>query len=175
MVYTHILCKQNFIFLLWLITINNLTALEIIMINNTPFTRSVGVNASRLLWMEWRQALNWIELNCGSIASLHWCCSRQKLKTFHAPTQASANQTTLCKYRSADTSQSRSLNTRKICDRLLPIWRSRQHQSHISIWLWSAPSFRHALRQALTPMPMWMGRNMQCHMIMNCWIVLWTN
>ncbi len=28
---------------------------------NAPFTRGVGVNASRWLWMEWRQALpNWI-------------------------------------------------------------------------------------------------------------------
>ncbi len=51
------------------------------------------------------------ELNCGSIASLHRRCSRQKLKTFQAPTQASANQIGLCKYPSADASQSCSCNT----------------------------------------------------------------
>ncbi len=63
------------------------------------------------------------ELNCGSVASLHWRCSRQKLKTFQAPTEASTNQIALCKYPSADASQSRSCNTRKVCDWLLSLWR----------------------------------------------------
>ncbi len=54
---------------------------------------------------------NWV---VGS--SLRWRCLQQKLKTFQAPTPASANQIALCKYPSADASQSCSCNTRKVCD-----------------------------------------------------------
>ncbi len=53
---------------------------------NAPFTRGVGVNASRWLWMEWRQALpNWIVGLSRRVASLvrtqitwTWLCTRGK-------------------------------------------------------------------------------------------------
>ncbi len=82
------------------------------------------------------------ELNCGSVASPHWRCSRQKLKTFQVPMQASANQIALCKYPSADASQSRSRNTRKV------MW-----LAVVTMTVASAPSFRHTLCQALTLTP----------------------
>ncbi len=85
---------------------------------------------------------NVAELNWGSFASLHWRCSWHKLKTFQAPTQASANQIALCKYPSADATQSHSCNTRKV------MW-----LAVVTMMVASAPSFRHALRQALTPTP----------------------
>ncbi len=82
------------------------------------------------------------ELWVRSISSLALLAAVENISTFQAPTQASANQIPLCKYSSADASQSRSCNTRKV------IW-----LAVVTVTVASAPSFRHALRQALTPMP----------------------
>ncbi len=79
------------------------------------------------------------ELNYGSVALQNWImgpfCFLTEVKnfsTFQAPMAASANQIALCKYPSADASQSRSCNTRKVCDWLLSLWRrvSTKLQTH---------------------------------------------
>ncbi len=65
---------------------------------NTPLTRGVGVNASRLLWMDWRQALlNWI---VGPSRRFTGVASGRSWKRFNfsSAMQASANQIALCKY-----------------------------------------------------------------------------
>ncbi len=85
--------------------------------HNAPFTRGV----QRLSFTLNGVTLSIAELNCGSVTSLQWRCSQQKLKTFQVPTQSSANQIALCKYPSAEASQSHSYNTRKVCDWLLSL------------------------------------------------------
>ncbi len=118
--------------------------------SNAPFTRGIGVNTSRLLWMEWRQALpNWIVGPSHRFTDVARGRSWKLFLTFQAPTQVSANQIALCKYPSVDTSQSRSCNTRKVCDWLLSLWRSRQHQAS------DTPSVKRWR-------PVWMGRNGTC-------------
>ncbi len=66
----------------------------------------------------------------------------ENFSKFQAPTQASADQIALCKYPSADASQSCSYNTRKV------MW-----SAVFTMTVVSAPSFRHALHQTLMPMP----------------------
>ncbi len=85
--------------------------------HNAPFTRGV----QRLSFTLNGVTLSIAELNCGSVTSLQWRCSQQKLKTFQVPTQSSANQIALCKYPSAEASQSHSYNTRNVCDWLLSL------------------------------------------------------
>ncbi len=116
--------------------------------NNAPFTRGVCVNTSHLLWMEWHQALpNWLWVR--RIASLTLLAAEVENFSTLSATQASANQIALCKYPSVDASQSRSCNTRKVCDWLLSLWRSRQHQAS------DTPSVKRWH-------PVWMGRNGTC-------------
>ncbi len=62
------------------------------------------------------------ELWVHRIASLALLAAEvENFSTFQAPTKASANQIALCKYPSAEASQSRSCNTRKVCDWLLSL------------------------------------------------------
>ncbi len=56
------------------------------------------------------------ELNCGSVASLHWRCSWQKLKTFQLFKRQRRRQPIRSPH--ANT-QSHSCNTREACDWLL--------------------------------------------------------
>ncbi len=75
---THIRCVRCVRALWQWVTYTRERSLPALAQTNAPFTRGVGVNATRWLWMEWPQALpNWI---VGP--SLHWRCLRQKLKTF---------------------------------------------------------------------------------------------
>ncbi len=115
-------------------------------------------NAARTFWYFWLPACNApftrlsftlngvkssvAELNCESIASLALLAAEvENFSMFQAPTQSSASQVALCKYSSADTSQSRSCNTRKVCDWLLSLWQSHQHQASDtpSIKRWCRP------------------------------------
>ncbi len=110
-------------------------------------TRGVGVNSSRLLWMEWRQALpNWIVGPSRRFTSVargrSW-----KLLNFSSTNAGVSQSDRLMQYPSTDASQSRSCNTRKVCDWLLSLWWSRQHQAS------DTPSIKRWRRR-----PVWMGR-----------------
>ncbi len=103
---------------------------------NAPFTRGVGVNASRWLWMEWRQALpNWI---VGPSRRFTSAARGRSWKLFN--------------FSSANGGVSQS-------DRLMQIpnpVHATPEKYVIGCCNYdgaSAPRFRHALRQALTPTP----------------------
>ncbi len=103
---------------------------------NAPFTRGVGVNASRWLWMEWRQALpNWI------VGPSHRFTGAARGRSWKLFNFSSAN---------GGVSQS---------DRLMQIpnpVHATPEKYVIGCCNYdgaSAPRFRHALRQALTPTP----------------------
>ncbi len=103
---------------------------------NAPFTRGVGVNASRWLWMEWRQALpNWI---VGPSRCFTGAARGRSWKLFN--------------FSSANGGVSQS-------DRLMQIpnpVHATPEKYVIGCCNYdgaSAPRFRHALRQALTPTP----------------------
>ncbi len=103
---------------------------------NAPFTRGVGVNASRWLWMEWRQALpNWI---VGPSRRFTGAARGRSWKLFN--------------FSSANGGVSQS-------DRLMQIpnpVHATPEKYVIGCCNYdgaSAPRFRHALRQALTPTP----------------------
>ncbi len=77
---------------------------------------SHGASASTpLVDFEWSDVKRY-PLNCGSVASLHWCCSRQKLKTFQLFKRQRRRQPIRSPH--ANT-QSRLCNTREVCDWLL--------------------------------------------------------
>ncbi len=103
---------------------------------DAPFTRGVGVNASRWLWMEWRQALpNWI---VGPSRRFTGAARGRSWELFN--------------FSSANGGVSQS-------DRLMQIpnpVHATPEKYVIGCCHYdgaSAPSFRHALRQALTPTP----------------------
>ncbi len=103
---------------------------------NAPFTRGVGVNASRWLWMEWRQALpNWI---VGPSRRFTGAARGRSWKLFN--------------FSSANGGVSQS-------DRLMQIpnpVHATPEKYVIGCCNYdgaSAPRFRHALLQALTPTP----------------------
>ncbi len=107
-----------------------------------PFTRSVSVNinASRLLWMEWRQALpNWIVGLSHRVGSVARGRSWKHLNFLNA--NAGVSQSDWLMQISLHR-QSRSCNTRK-----------RMWLAVVTMTVAPAPSFRHALCQALTPTP----------------------
>ncbi len=85
---------------------------------------SQGASASTpLVDFEWSDIKRCrTELWVRRVASLALLAAEvENFSTFQAPTEASANQIALCKYPSADASQSRSCNTRKVCDWLLSL------------------------------------------------------
>ncbi len=87
------------------------------------FKRGRRRHSSRFLLMGVTSSV--AKLNSGSVASLHWRCLRgRELKTFQVPNAVVSHQIALCKYPSADASQSHSCNTRKVFDWLLSLcWR----------------------------------------------------
>ncbi len=84
------------------------------------------------------------ELNCGSVASLHWRCSWQKLKTFQLFKRQRRRQPIRSPY--ANTLAQTLANPVHATPEKYVIGCCHYDGA-------SAPSFRHTLRQALTPMP----------------------
>ncbi len=84
------------------------------------------------------------ELNCGSVASLHWRCWRQKLKTFQLFKRQRRRQPIRSPY--ANTLAQTLANPVHATPEKYVIGCCHYDGA-------SAPSFRHALRQALTPTP----------------------
>ncbi len=135
-VHTHIRCVTCVRALWQWVTYTCERSLPALAQTNAPFTRGVGVNASRWLWMEWRQALpNWI---VGPSRRFTGAARCRSWKIFN--------------FSSANGGVSQS-------DRLMQIpnpIHATPEKYVIGCCNYdgaSAPCFRHALRQALTPTP----------------------
>ncbi len=103
--------------------------------NHAPFTRGVGVNASRLLWMEWHQALpNWI---VGPLRRFTGISHGRSWKLFKRQRRRQPIRSSYAN------TLAQTLARKVMC------------LAVVTMTVASAPSFSHDLRQALTPTPLY--------------------